>query len=224
MTLDNDDLLNSILASLERIDNIKLDELPNIDLYMDQLTTFMDGRLRKTTRYPDDDKILTKTMINNYAKNDLLPPPVRKKYSRDHVILLLFIYYYKSILSINDIQTLIEPLNSKFHISEEGNITLSDVYKEIYEMEEEHLESFRDDIIKNFEKSQTTFEDAAENEKGKLQMFSFISLLSYDIFLKKLIIEKMLDNYAAKNKTAEELKKAEKKHKEKKKDKNSSKE
>ncbi|MBE5833100.1 MAG: DUF1836 domain-containing protein [Butyrivibrio sp.] len=224
MTLDNDDLLNSILASLERIDNIKLDELPNIDLYMDQLTTFMDGRLRKTTRYPDDDKILTKTMINNYAKNDLLPPPVRKKYSRDHVILLLFIYYYKSILSINDIQTLLEPLNSKFHISEDGNITLSDVYKEIYEMEEEHLESFRDDIIKNFEKSQTTFEDAAESEKEKLQMFSFISLLSYDIFLKKLIIEKMLDNFAAKNKTAEELKKAEKKHKEKKKDKNSSKE
>jgi len=223
MTLDNDDLLNSILASLGRIDNIKIDELPNIDLYMDQLTTFMDSRLRKTTRHPEDDKILTKTMINNYAKNDLLPPPIRKKYSRDHVILLLFIYYYKSILSINDIQTLLEPIKEKFHISEDENFTLTDIYNEIYEMEDDHLLNFREDIIKSYEKSQTVFDNAPENEKDKLQMFAFISLLSYDVFLKKLIIEKMLDNYTAQKVSDKDLKKAEKKHKEKK-DKSSSKE
>ena len=224
MTLDNDDLLNSILASLGRIDNIKIEELPNIDLYMDQLTTFMDGRLLKTTRHPGEDKILTKTMINNYAKNDLLPPPIRKKYSRDHVILLLFIYYYKSILSINDIQTLLEPIKEKFQISEDENWTLADIYKEIYEMEDEHLNSFRDDIIKNYEKSQSTFESAPEDEKDKLQMFAFISLLSYDVFLKKLIIEKMLDNVVMSGKSEEEITKSDKKHKDKKKDKKSNKE
>ena len=83
MTIDNDNLLNSIIASLNRIDPIALEELPNIDLYMDQLTTFMDERLKRSTRHPDTDKILTKTMINNYAKNDLLPPPIRKKYSKN---------------------------------------------------------------------------------------------------------------------------------------------
>ena len=102
MTIDNDDLLNSIMASLGRIDTISLGDMPNIDLYMDQLTTFMDERLRKATRHPGEDKILTKTMINNYAKNDLLPPPVRKKYSKDHLILLIFIFYLKNILSINE--------------------------------------------------------------------------------------------------------------------------
>ena len=82
MTIDNDDLLNSILSSLDRIEYISPDDIPNIDLYMDQVTTFMDNRLRPTSRYPEEDKILTKTMINNYAKNDLLPPPVKKKYSK----------------------------------------------------------------------------------------------------------------------------------------------
>ena len=82
MTIDNDDLLNSILASLDRVQYINPDEIPGIDLYMDQVTTFMDKRLRSTARYPGEDKILTKTMINNYAKNDLLPPPVKKKYSK----------------------------------------------------------------------------------------------------------------------------------------------
>ena len=78
MTIDTKDMLNSILSSISQIDYIKPEEIPNIDLYMDQVTTFMEKNLSSTKRY-EEDKILTKTMINNYAKNNLLPPPVKKK-------------------------------------------------------------------------------------------------------------------------------------------------
>ena len=78
MKIDTNDILNSILDSLTNIDYIRAEEIPNINLYMDQVTTFMDEQLASTKRY-EDDKILTKTMINNYAKNHLLPPPVKKK-------------------------------------------------------------------------------------------------------------------------------------------------
>ena len=61
MTIDTNDLLNSILQSLERIDYIHPEEIPNIDLYMDQVTTFMETQLRSTKRY-EQDKILTKTI------------------------------------------------------------------------------------------------------------------------------------------------------------------
>ena len=84
MTINTEDLINSIIESLGRIDYIKPEDIPNIDLYMDQVTTFMDRKLKNTTRNPSEDKILTKTMINNYAKNDLLPPPVKKKYTKEH--------------------------------------------------------------------------------------------------------------------------------------------
>ena len=67
MTINPKDVLNSIIESLERIDYIKPRDIPNIDLYMDQVTTFMDEHLKTSKRYPED-KILTKTMINNYAK------------------------------------------------------------------------------------------------------------------------------------------------------------
>ena len=80
MTIDSQNLLESILESLDRIDYIHPEDIPGIDLYMDQVTTFMDSQLKSSKRY-EDDKILTKTMINNYAKNRLLPAPVRKKYS-----------------------------------------------------------------------------------------------------------------------------------------------
>ncbi len=214
MTIDNDDLLNSIIASLRRIDTISSDEIPGIDLYMDQLTGFMNERLKKTTRHPESDKILTKTMINNYAKNDLLPPPEKKKYSKDHLIILLFIYYYKSIMTISDIQTLLEPLKARFK-TEEEELTLKDIYDVCYELQKDELEPVIADLIKKYERAQNTFEDApvSEEEKKRMQMFSFITLLSYDVYVKKLLIEKIIDNInASEEKTG---KKADKKNKNK---------
>ena len=96
MTMDIQNILKNILEGLDKIDYIRPEDVPGIDLYMDQVTTFMEEHLRSTVRYPGEDKILTKTMINNYAKNNLLPPPVKKKYSKEHVLLLIFIYYYKA--------------------------------------------------------------------------------------------------------------------------------
>ena len=113
MTIDEKDMINSILSSISRIDYIKPEDIPNIDLYMDQVTTFMEEQLAATKRYGDD-KILTKTMINNYAKNKLLPSPEKKRYSKEHVLMLIFIYYFKNILSINDIQTLFTPIVQKY--------------------------------------------------------------------------------------------------------------
>ena len=113
MTIDTKDMLNSILSSISRIDYVRPDDIPNIDLYMDQVTTFMEKELASSKRH-EDDKILTKTMINNYAKNNLLPSPVKKKYSKEHIYILTFIYYFKNILSISDIQKMLNPLTEKF--------------------------------------------------------------------------------------------------------------
>ncbi len=118
MNKDNQEFVNSLLQRLAKLNYIKPGDVPNIDLYMDQVTTFMDEHLSDVKRY-EDDKILTKTMINNYTKNDLLPPPVKKKYSKEHIYVLTFIYYLKNILSISDIQKLLNPLTDKFFNKEE---------------------------------------------------------------------------------------------------------
>lgn len=196
MTIDNQNLINSIIESLGRVQHIRLDDIPNIDLYMDQVTTFMEKRLKNTTRNPEEDKILTKTMINNYAKNDLLPPPVKKKYSKEHIVLLIFIYYYKGILSINDIQTLLNPLTEKYFQTGES-INLGDIYEEVFSLEKTEVEDLKNDIIKKFSTAQETFQDAAEEDREILQLFSFISMLSYDVYVKRLLIEKMVDGFKA---------------------------
>ena len=194
MTIDREDLINSIIESLGRIQHINLEDIPNIDLYMDQVTTFMDSKLRNSTRNPEDDKILTKTMINNYAKNDLLPPPIKKKYSKEHILLLIFIYYYKGILSISDIQTLLKPITEKyFHTSKE--MDLGAIYEEVFSLEKDAIADLQENIIKKFDLSQNTFKDASEEDREMLQLFSFISMLSYDVYVKKLLIEKMIDSF-----------------------------
>lgn len=192
MTIDKDNLLASIMESLNRIQYIKEEEIPGIDLYMDQITTFMERKLKQTTRHQEADKILTKTMINNYTKNNLLPPPERKKYTKDHIILLIFIYYYKGILSIHDIQTLLGPLTDQFfHTDKE--LDLGAIYSHVFALEKEQVRGLKEDIVKKFEISQETFPDALPDDQEFLRLFSFICMLSYDVYAKRLLIEKMID-------------------------------
>ena len=193
MTIDDKDMINSILESVSRIDYIKPEDIPNIDLYMDQVTTFMEEQLVSSKRYADD-KILTKTMINNYAKNDLLPPPIKKKYSKEHVLLLIFIYYYKGLLSINDIQTLLSPITKDF-FGKEGQMDLAAVYEEIFRLEKPEVERMKQDVLAKFETAQKTFADVDDEKRQELQLFTFIGLLGFDVYVKKLMIEKVLDGY-----------------------------
>ena len=192
MTINIEDLINSIKGSVDRIEYIRAMDIPDIGLYMDQVTTFMDTHLKNTTREPATDKILTKTMINNYAKNNLLPPPSKKKYSRDHVLLLIFIYYYKGILSISDIQELLQPITQRYF--ENGKTyDLTRVYEEVFSLEREQKDVLKADVEEKFQIAQKTFEDAPEEERDFLKIYSFICMLSFDVYVKKLLIEKMID-------------------------------
>ena len=191
MTIDEKDIINSILSSISRIDYIKPEDIPNIDLYMDQVTTFMEEQLAATQRYGDD-KILTKTMINNYAKNKLLPSPEKKRYSKEHVLMLIFIYYFKNILSINDIQTLFTPIVQKYFKSmTEKDMTY--IYNEVFSMEKDQIESLKKDLLRKYKTAQGTFKDADEEDQEILKRFSFICLLSFDVYVKKMMIEHLID-------------------------------
>lgn len=199
MKIDTNDILNSIMESLSHIDHIRAEEIPNINLYMDQVTTFMDEQLASTKRY-DDDKILTKTMINNYTKNHLLPPPVKKKYSKEHVLILIFIYYFKSILSIKDIETVLKPLTEKY-FSGETSLDLSSIYEEICGIEKDRVEPLKETVKAAYEKSLSAFPDLPDGEdRDELKLFAFICSLSFDVYLKKAMIEKLIDELEDKKK------------------------
>ena len=191
MTIDSKDLLNSIMESLGRIDYIHADEIPNIDLYMDQVTTFMEEQLRSSKRYPED-KVMTKTMINNYAKNNLLPPPVKKKYSKQHIFVLIFIYYFKNILSIKDLESLLGPMTETFFSSKE-EIDMEQIYEDICMLEKGRVNELQDEIKRCYDAADELYPDLPEEDRDYLQIFAFICSLSFDVYVKKLLIEKLVD-------------------------------
>ena len=188
----NKERLRDFFARLDSLDYIKPEQIPNIDLYMDQGTTFMEENLASTKRH-EDDKILTKTMINNYAKNKLLPPPEKKRYSREHLLMLIFIYYFKNILSISDIQTLLGPITEKYFKSvTEKDMTY--IYQEVFSMEQSQIRYLEKDLMRRFKSAGEIFEEADPEDKEFLHQFSFICLLSFDVYMKKMIIENMIDH------------------------------
>ncbi len=184
--------LSDILDEFNKIDYVKPEDIPNIDLYMDQVTTFMDSQLETSKRHADD-KILTKTMINNYAKNNLLPPPEKKKYTKEHVLTLIFIYYFKNILSISDIQSILNPITDRYFGKGSSEMSLEDIYKEVFGLEHQETLNIMKDLAKKFNTSMKTFEGMEGEDAELLRTFSFICMLSYDVYLKKTIIERIVD-------------------------------
>ena len=171
----NEKQLSELMEFLSSQTHVRPEEIPNIDLYMDQVTT----------------------MINNYAKNNLLPPPVKKKYSRDHMLMLIFIYYFKSLLSFHDIETFFGPITSR-HFSTAGQssaLSLEDIYKEVFSLEEQEMEHLKADVSAKFSRAMDTFKDCPAGEGGQeyLRLFSFVCELSFDVYLKMRLIEKIAD-------------------------------
>lgn len=202
MGTSNKKYIHEILMGLKNLDYIKTEEIPGLDLYMDQLTTFMDSHLESMRRFSDD-KLLTKTMINNYTKNKLLPAPDKKKYSKEHMILLIFIYYFKNILSIRDIQEIFGPLTEKFY-GGEGELTLSQIYDEILGLQEGEARRMTKDVIQKFQRSEQMFGEVKNEEDQEfLQMFSFICMMSFDVYVKRVIIERLIDTQLKKEEKEE---------------------
>lgn len=186
----------ALLKRLAKMNYIKPGEVPNINLYMDQVTTFMDEHLSDCKRR-EEDKVLTKTMINNYTKNNLLPPPEKKKYSKEHLYVLTFIYYFKNILSINDIQTLLNPLTEQF-FEENDTASLDDIYKQLYNMCKSQISGISKDVLEKAHLSEETFETISDDtDREFLQFFSLVSLLSFDVYMKKNIIENLIDDFSS---------------------------
>lgn len=182
--------LNAILHQLAEIDYVHPEDIPNIDLYMDQVLTFLEKELG-TVREATEDKAMTKTMINNYTKNQLLPPPEKKKYSRDHMLNLIFIYYFKNFLGLKDIKSILDPINEKYYGSN-SELDFFDIYSDMVGYERKVAKEVTKDIIRKYNVSREAFLEEDEQSKDVLQDFTFICLLSFDVFVKKMMIEQYI--------------------------------
>lgn len=186
----NDFNIDNYIQSQKSSDNINLDDFPEIDLYMDQVMQLFESKLSYTKRNPDD-KILTKTMINNYAKDDLLMKIKNKKYTKNHLILIGLIYNLKGALSLTDIKTILTPIINSFE--KEQDYPLHDIYQSFLDIYDLNLDDIRISSNKIYENIKQIVDNKngtlGDYEEKLLLVFAYTSMSN----LYRRMSEKLID-------------------------------
>jgi DNA-binding transcriptional MerR regulator len=181
--------IKHIIDSLALETKLTLDEIPNIDLYMDQVIQLFENKFNDTKRYQED-KILTKTMINNYAKGKLIFPIQNKKYSKEHLILMSLIYQLKGALSINDIKVTLSGINKK--MMNEG-MDLDCFYTSHQKLISQNVADLKEDIEELAKDINEEISEANQEDAEYLEKVLMISSLVHMSNLYRRVAEKLVD-------------------------------
>lgn len=188
----NDFNIKNYINSQRSSKNISLDDFPEIDLYMDQVMQVFENKLSYTKRN-DDDKVLTKTMINNYAKGNLLMKIKNKKYTKNHLILMSLIYNLKGALSLTDIKTVLTPIIDSFE--KEQDYPLYDLYQSFLDIDDlnlDDLDSSSNRIYGNIKQIINTKNDIlGEYEEKFLLICAYVNMSN----LYRRMSEKIIDEF-----------------------------
>ncbi|MEB9504206.1 DUF1836 domain-containing protein [Bacillus anthracis] len=179
--------INELLETLHLEKNIKLEDIPNVDLYVDQVVQLFENTYADTTR-TDDEKVLTKTMINNYAKGKLFIPIKNKKYSKEHMILISLIYQLKGALSINDIKSSLETINDS--LLKDDSFELNTLYKNYLALTESNVESFKQDVNNRV----TEVNEISSLEDTKLEKFLLLTSFVTMSNMYRRLAEQLVDD------------------------------
>lgn len=186
--------LEEFLINIDLDNKIESNKIPDIDLYMDQVIQLFENNLEQVKRNPED-KILTKTMINNYSKDKLLFQNKNKKYSKEHILLMILIYDLKQTLSIADIKRLFTPMVETLS-KDESEFDLNNIYDEYLlikqnqiDKEKEVLNSILNEVNSLGEK------DIPQNYEDYKKLLLITLTLLNSASLNKRIAEKIIDYY-----------------------------
>jgi len=167
------DHTQQLLNKLSLETNILLQEMPDIDLYMDQVIQLFDHTFKNTKRN-DMEKVLTKTMINNYAKGKLFIPIKNKKYSKKHLILISLVYQLKGALSINDIKATLASINNKLT---NEDFELEKFYTSFIAIQQSNAEDFEQEFQKRANDVHNEVNKLKDHDAEKLEKILLITSL-----------------------------------------------
>lgn len=186
------DKLTSWLNDLAEYNTPRIDYLPDLDLYMDQVITYMEKCFGPLSEYTND-KVITNSMINNYVKGNVIPNPVSKKYSRIHLIYIIAICTLKQVLPIADIAKLL-----KISEEEAENYFLYDTFRNA---QDESIHTIANTVLETLKYINTDTEDDLKILALKLAVSATASKMISERILYFLDLKHQSEIEEIKNKT-----------------------
>lgn len=177
--------INSLVEDVKINNFITLEDIPDIDLYMDQVIQLFENKLGYLKRN-EEDKILTKTMINNYSKGNLFMDIKNKKYSKNHIILIILIYELKSVISIPDIKVAFNNIVKSYDENSADKIDLENLYKKHLKMISKNDNDIKEEIL-NITKE-------LENLNAEEEKLLLLTYLAAKANMYKRLCEKIVDD------------------------------
>lgn len=191
--MNKEDLIK-LVDEMDLYNKINLEDIPEIDLYMDQVIQLFESKLSSNKR-TEEDKVLTKTMINNYAKAKLLMSIKNKKYSKEHLVLMSLIYDLKGSLSINDIKLTLDNIVKKFEAGEDYKLRqLYTTYLEVYN---DDVEEFKQSVMNREKLVKSKIKDTELDGDFEEKFLLICSVISMSNMYRKMG-EKLIDEYFSK--------------------------
>lgn len=172
---------------------------PDMEIYMDQAETFLNREL-SVYKKNEKDKVITKTMIGNYVKHNMLPRPVNKKYSRDHLVLLTLIFYMKGTFQMEEIEKIMKPLIDNYNSEFDEKIDITALYRGILQVQEAELEALSQSIGDIIKDSKNYLRETELSDDDMLELFMLIVNLSMKADVQKFLAHKLLQEYVLKPK------------------------
>lgn len=152
--------------SLKEDRPVKWDSIPDMELYMDQVISFM----KKQHVGLEADENLTPSMVNNYVKKGLLPRAKGKKYTKSHIAYLTAICLFKQVLSVTETQSLLKD-----------------------QLEEQEIEEFYKKYLKELDLEFEKVSDTLHVDMDREELSDMILKLAISSYAQKMTCERLLE-------------------------------
>lgn len=166
--------------------------IPDIDLYIDQMVSCLNTEL---SLYAEDGQSpITKGMVSNYTKHRMIPGPDGKRYSKDHCIFMLLVYYLKGCFSMDQVQRLMKPILANYSSAWDDNVDMQAYYREILAAVRESEEGLGQRLQERIVETKKFLADRGSDDDIS-ELFLLITTLIMRSNEERYLAEKLLDEY-----------------------------
>ena len=166
--------------------------IPDIDLYIDQMVSCLNSELSLYAK--NGEGPITKGIVSNYTKHKMIPGPEGKRYTKDHCIFMLLVYYLKGCFSMDQVQRLMKPILSNYDSAWDDNLDMQAYYKEILAAVRKSEEDFSEQLQERILANKKFLADRGSDDDIS-ELILLITMLIMRSNEERYMAEKLLDEY-----------------------------
>ena len=166
--------------------------VPEIDLYIDQMVSCLNSELSLYAK--NGEGPITKGIVSNYTKHKMIPGPEGKRYTKDHCIFMLLVYYLKGCFSMDQVQRLMKPILSNYDSAWDDNVDMQAYYKEILAAVRKSEEDFSEQLQERILENKKFLADRGSDDDIS-ELILLITMLIMRSNEERYMAEKLLDEY-----------------------------